>query len=180
MSQALIRTLPALLLLALVAAGGPGATAQELPKTKGIAHYVVFQKPPEGVETVEYDTFQFPKLGLITKEPPLVIDSVRSARMDVTAIKSSNIQTKTREQSGQPAVTIVLNDENTKKLQEFSKKYKGQQILIAVDGVPVSAPVMLSPIESGIITISGGNRTPDQMKEILDMILEYREAPGKQ
>lgn len=156
------------------------APAQDLPKVKGIAHYVVFQKPPEGVETVEYDTFQFPQLGLITKEPPLVLDGIRSARMNMAAIKASNVQERTRQSYGQPAITIVLNDENTAKLREFSQQYKGQQVLIAVDGIPVSAPMMLSPIEEGIVTISGGNRTPEQMKEVLDMILEYQELPSAQ
>lgn len=161
----------------LVVSGILPAPAQELPKTKGIAHYVVFQKPPEGIEVMEFDTFQFPKLGLVSKEAPLVIDSIRNARMNIAAIKTSNIQDKTRTQQGQPAITIVLNDENTAKLREFSQKYKGQQILIAVDGIPVSAPVLLSPIEEGIVTISGGNRTPEQMKEVLDMVLEYKEKP---
>ncbi len=178
MSAHHLRLLGALLVGGLLwATGVTPVSAQELPKTKGLAHYVVFQKPPEDIEVMEFDTFQFPKLGMITKEPPLVIDSIRSARMNMAAIKTSNIQDKTRSRQGQPAITIVLNDENTAKLREFSKKYKGQQILIALDGIPVSAPVLLSPIEEGIVTISGGNRTPEQMKEVLDMVLEYKEKP---
>lgn len=180
MSATLSRPLSALLLtVGLLAAGAVAVPAQELPKTKGIAHYVVFQKPPEGIDVMEFDTFQFPKLGLVTKEAPLVIDSVRNARMNIAAIQSSEVRSKSRQQYGQPAITIVLNDENTQKLQEFSRKFKGQQILIAVDGIPVSAPVLLSPINEGIVTISGGNRTPEQMKEVLDMVLEYKEPPTK-
>lgn len=57
--------------------------------------------------------------------------------------------------SGQPTVTLVLNDAGRERLAEVTTTQLGRILAIVVDGTLVTAPVIREPILGGSLQISG-------------------------
>jgi hypothetical protein len=146
----------------------------EPPIVEGLAHYIVYKEPREG--TVKYSTFQFPELGYLATAPDFVVTEIKSVKLNKTRIVTKDKPQQPMRQTLQDAISITLLDDDKAKLHAFSKKATGQRVLIVVDGRPVSAPVIMAPIESGEVTISGGRLTRESVNRIF-ADLEKRQAP---
>ncbi|MDP3696539.1 MAG: protein translocase subunit SecD [Candidatus Taylorbacteria bacterium] len=66
-------------------------------------------------------------------------------------------------QTGQPQVSLELNDEGAKLFGEITKKNIGKRVAIYLDGLPISVPVVQTEISDGQAVISGGF-TPQEAK----------------
>ena len=66
-------------------------------------------------------------------------------------------------QTGQPQISLELNDEGGKLFAEITKKNIGKKVAIFLDGVAISIPVVQSEITDGKAVISGGF-TPQEAK----------------
>ena len=137
----------------------------EPPVVEGLAHYIVYSKPQEGM--IEYSTFQFPKLGYVRAEPDLLVTEFEEVKLNRTRIVTKDQPNRPMNAKVQNSISITLNEADTEKLKELTKKATGQRVLIVVDGRPVSAPVIMSPIESGEVTISGGRLTSEGANRIV-------------
>lgn len=65
--------------------------------------------------------------------------------------------------SGQPQVSLELNEEGTRLFAEITKRDIGKILAIYLDGVPISVPVIQNEITDGSAVISG-NFTPQEAK----------------
>ena len=67
------------------------------------------------------------------------------------------------QQTGQPQISLELNDEGAQLFAEITKKNIGKKVAIFLDGIPISVPVVQSEITDGRAVISGGF-TPQEAK----------------
>ncbi len=65
--------------------------------------------------------------------------------------------------TGEPQVSLQLNDEGAKLFADITKRNLGKPVAIYLDGVPISVPTVQSVITSGNAVISG-KFTPDEAK----------------
>ncbi len=66
-------------------------------------------------------------------------------------------------QTGQPQVSLELNDEGTQLFAAITKKNIGKRVAIYLDGLPISVPVVQTEISNGQAVISG-QFTPKEAK----------------
>lgn len=66
-------------------------------------------------------------------------------------------------QTGQPQVSLQLNDEGAQLFADITKRNVGKTVAIYLDGLPISAPVVQTEIADGQAVISGGF-TPQDAK----------------
>lgn len=59
-------------------------------------------------------------------------------------------------QTGQPQVSLELNDEGAKLFGEITKRNISKRVAIYLDGLPISVPVVQTEISNGQAVISGG------------------------
>ena len=67
------------------------------------------------------------------------------------------------QQTGQPQVSLQLNDEGSQLFADITKRNVGKTVAIYLDGLPISAPVVQTEITGGQAVISGGF-TPQEAK----------------
>jgi len=67
------------------------------------------------------------------------------------------------QQTGQPQISLELNDEGAQLFAQVTKKNIGKKVAIFLDGLPISIPVVQSEITDGKAVISGGF-TPQEAK----------------
>lgn len=155
--------------IAMAADPEPAAPAKpsddEPPIVEGMAHYIVYREPREGM--IRYSTFQFPDLGYLSAQPDFVVQEIRDVKLNQARIITKDQPGQPARQKIQHAISIRLSDQDTERLKELSKKATGQRVLIVIDGRPVSAPVIMAPIESGEITISGGRLSLEAVNRIV-------------
>lgn len=59
-------------------------------------------------------------------------------------------------QTGQPQVSLELNDEGARLFGEITKRNVGKRVAIYLDGLPISVPVVQTEISNGQAVITGG------------------------
>ncbi len=91
------------------------------------------EKDPQGHETTE---------AVEVWKKPEMIGGVKNARV-------------TRSTMGEPEIVFFLDSEGTKKFGDITKQHVGERLAIVLDGELYSAPVIKSPIETGVGTIEG-------------------------
>ncbi|MBI2065350.1 MAG: protein translocase subunit SecD [Candidatus Yanofskybacteria bacterium] len=67
------------------------------------------------------------------------------------------------QQTGQPQISLELNDEGARLFAEITKRNIGKKVAIFLDGVAISVPVVQTEITDGRAVISGGF-TPQEAK----------------
>ena len=65
------------------------------------------------------------------------------------------------QQTGQPQISLELNDEGGKLFAQITKKNIGKKVAIFLDGIAISVPVVQSEITDGKAIISGGFTPPE-------------------
>lgn len=142
----------------------------EPPIVEGLAHYVVYSQPQQGM--IQYSTFQFPELGYVRTEPDLLVTNFADVTLNKTRIVTKDQPRQPMQAKVQNAISIQLTEEDAAKLQALTKETTGQRVLIVIDGRPVTAPVIMAPIESGEVTISGGRLSDEAAAGIVTDLKE--------
>jgi protein-export membrane protein, SecD/SecF family/protein-export membrane protein SecF/protein-export membrane protein SecD len=86
------------------------------------------------------------------KEYTEVVEVKKTPEMTGSGIKNAQV---VRGNLGEPEIQFTLDTEGTKQFAEITRNNVGRRLAIVLDGVLYSAPVIKSPIETGIGTISG-------------------------
>jgi SecD/SecF fusion protein len=81
-----------------------------------------------------------------------IVEVRKTAEMTGSGIKNAQV---VRGNLGEPEIQFTLDTEGTKQFAEITRNNVGRRLAIVLDGVLYSAPVIRSPIETGIGTISG-------------------------
>jgi len=56
--------------------------------------------------------------------------------------------------NGKPAIDVLLSSEGRERLAEITRRNRGRQIAILVDGKMIAAPLISDPIENGAMQLS--------------------------
>jgi len=86
------------------------------------------------------------------KEYTEIVEVKKTPEMTGSGIKNAQV---VRGNLGEPEIQFTLDSEGTKQFGEITRNNVGRRLAIVLDGVLYSAPVIRSPIETGIGTISG-------------------------
>jgi SecD/SecF fusion protein len=81
-----------------------------------------------------------------------IVEVRKTPEMTGSGIKNAQV---VRGNLGEPEIQFTLDSEGTKQFAEITRNNVGRRLAIVLDGVLYSAPVIRSPIETGIGTISG-------------------------
>jgi SecD/SecF fusion protein len=81
-----------------------------------------------------------------------IVEVRKTPEMTGSGIKNAQV---VRGNLGEPEIQFTLDAEGTKQFAEITRNNVGRRLAIVLDGVLYSAPVIRSPIETGIGTISG-------------------------
>lgn len=77
--------------------------------------------------------------------------------------------TSNLDQTNRPVVSLVLNEEGSKKFEEATAKFKGQQIAISMDGEELSSPRVNDVITGGEAVITGMG-SPEEAQSLAGII----------
>jgi len=89
-----------------------------------------------------------------TPPPQNPFDNFKTTGLTGKELKRSTVQFS--QQTGQPVVSLEFNDQGTKMFGEITRRSVGKRVGIFLDEIPVTAPVVNEPIETGTAQISGG------------------------
>jgi SecD/SecF fusion protein len=81
-----------------------------------------------------------------------IVEVKKTPEMTGTGIKNAQV---VRGNLGEPEIQFTLDADGTRQFAEITRNNVGRRLAIVLDGVLYSAPVIKSPIETGIGTISG-------------------------
>jgi SecD/SecF fusion protein len=81
-----------------------------------------------------------------------IVEVRKMPEMTGSGIKNAQV---VRGNLGEPEIQFTLDSEGTRQFAEITRNNVGRRLAIVLDGVLYSAPVIRSPIETGIGTISG-------------------------
>ena len=108
--------------------------------------FVVSDEPIAGGWQI--DTQQFPKLGFISETPNLSIKRLKEVTLEENPVPHADNKTSTNWQFG-----IFLNPDDAARLASLTASNVGKKVLITVGDVPVVAPIIRAPLETGSFNI---------------------------
>ena len=127
---------------------GPQGDRQEPPVLKV---FVVSDEPLGDGRQI--DTAQFPKLGFISGTPHLAIKRLKEVTLGENVVSQADNKTSTNWQFG-----ISLIPDDAAGLASLTTSNVGKRVLITVGDVPVIAPVVRAPLETGSFVIDCSER----------------------
>ena len=83
----------------------------------------------------------------------ILLENFKPTGLTGQDLKKSGLQFN--QQTGEPVVSLVFNQEGQKKFAEITKNNQGKVLAIYIDGFPVTMPVINEPILNGQAMISG-------------------------
>jgi SecD/SecF fusion protein len=86
------------------------------------------------------------------KETTEIVEVKKTPEMTGSGIKNAQV---VRGNLGEPEIQFTLDSDGARQFGEITRNNVGRRLAIVLDGVLYSAPVIKSPIETGIGTISG-------------------------
>jgi hypothetical protein len=101
----------------------------------------------------QIDTPQFPKLGFISGTPNLAIKRLKKVSLEENAVPQADNETSTNWHFG---VSLIPDD--VAGLASLTASNVGKRVLITVGDLPVIAPVIRAPLETGSFTIECSER----------------------
>lgn len=125
------------------ATNGSKVNQQETPKLK---FYLVSDVPIANGKQI--DTSQFPKLGYIPDSPNITAKRLKDLALDEVAIPQASNTTITNWQ-----FTVWLTPAAAAGLASLTKSNVGKTVLLTVGDVPVMAPFIREPLETGSFII---------------------------
>jgi SecD/SecF fusion protein len=106
----------------------------------------------DGIRQAGYDILTRVDRRADGREFTEVVEVQKIPLMTGAGIKNAQV---VRGNLGEPEIQFTLDAEGTKQFAEITRTYVGRRLAIVLDGVLYSAPVIRSPIETGVGTISG-------------------------
>jgi preprotein translocase subunit SecD len=138
--------------------------------TKSLRFFVVSDKPiPNGHYL---DTSDFPKVGYISNTPSLVVARLQS----VTVVTNT---TSVFEDAGGkevktvlPSVVIQMLPADGKRFGKLTRENVGRRVVLMLGDRPLTAPVIISPIDSGSVQVSGGRKSMQSLADTLKQLVQ--------
>lgn len=84
----------------------------------------------------------------------IAMNSFKETGLTGAQLKRSSVQFDPT--TGEPVISLVFDDEGTKKFAELTTDHVGERLAIFIDQYPVTAPIIETPITTGQAQISGG------------------------
>jgi len=165
-----MRNLFHLLLAAAALLACPGYSASN-PQNGSLSFYLVSDVKLEGGRYI--DTVEFPKLGYIAAQPDLVVTQLVAVRETVThpfmltpGKDGALAQTPLPDR---PALEIQILPKDSQQLEALTQDNIGKQMLMMVDGMPLIAPRINSPIATQTFQLTAGNQKviEDALKKLV-------------
>ncbi len=108
--------------------------------------FVVSDEPLTDGQAI--DTPEFPKLGYISRNPDLVIRKLKELTLAENSLPQAENKTSTNWSFG-----VSLTQDDAARLAILTTSNVRRRVLITVGDVPVIAPVILAPLETGSFVI---------------------------
>lgn len=120
------------------------------------------------------------KLEFKEPDPEAVIDEEASGSAayqeifnmkptDLTGQDLQKAEVKFDDNSGEPVVGLIFTPEGQKKFAEITKKNVGQKVGIFLDEIPITIPMVQTPILDGQAIISGGFTTESAKQLVISL-----------
>jgi hypothetical protein len=129
-----------------------------------LSFYVLSEEKLAGGRFI--DTAAIPKAGYIGPVADLVITNLldvypqQSAPFSIMVDTNGNRTVVTN--AARPALTIVLPPEEAKRFGALTERAVGKRLLVVVGNKPVTAPYIMTPIETGSMSIEFGQEFGEQ------------------
>lgn len=132
----------------------PAKPAMKVGRPKSSPDIEIFSVGAEA--TAGRDTFInteiFPRLGFVSRSPDLAL------REPIRIIPEETMETDVNPPITNWFFTIELTDADSIRLQSYTTTNLSKKVLVTIAGIPISAPLLVVPIQNGIMKVSCRDR----------------------
>jgi hypothetical protein len=145
---------------------------------KALTFYILSEGKIDGGRFI--DTAAIPKAGYIAAKPDLIVTNLQDVFPQKSAGYSIMFQTNgdhtVVSNTPRPAISLILQPEDAKRFAAITQQAVGKRMLVMLGDKPLTAPLVMAPIETGNVAIEFGRefggqaevkRVEDELKKLV-------------